>query len=70
MFNCGRHVVGKIEGGRLQQSKGPCEAKPKLGPIPIKIMVEGFIGCKDCRLKTYIGVIARRKGDWGKKQVL
>jgi hypothetical protein len=63
MFKCGRHVVGKIEGGRVQQSKGPCEAKPKLGPIPIKIMVEGFIGCKDCRLKTYIGAIARRKGD-------
>jgi hypothetical protein len=60
----------KIEGGMLQQSKGPCEAKPKLGRTPIKIMVEGFIRCKDCRLVTYIGVIAKRKSDWGKKQVL
>jgi len=49
MFTCGRHAVRKIEGGRLQQSKSPCEAKPKLGLIPIKTTVEGFIGCKDCR---------------------
>jgi hypothetical protein len=66
MFKCGRHAVGKIEGGRLQQSKVPSEAKPKLGPIPIKIMVEGFIRRKDCRLETYINVMAKRKDDWGK----
>jgi hypothetical protein len=63
MFTCGRHAVRKIEGGRLQQSKSPCEAKPKFGLIPIKTTVESFIGCKDCRFETYIGVIARRKGD-------